>query len=178
MPTHDRPEWIGNAGRPAAQTPYSGAPIASLQPQPMHAVSLLVAEHREAEALFGSIREATDPGLRADLVARLLRAIERHMIVEERVFYPVVERACELGHDIDHAKREHAGIRDRIDRLVRSADDRLAFDEALNTLERAVAHHAEEEERELFPKLDAADVDWTQVGVALVELRERLRLGA
>lgn len=177
MPTHDRPEWIGNAGRPASQTPHTGASVATLDPHAMHAVSVLKAEHRDLETLFGSIRAATDAALRTDLVARLLRALERHMIVEEQVFYPVVARACELDHDLDHAKREHAGIRDRIARLVRSANDASAFDEALGALERAVTHHADEEERDLFPKLDAADVDWTAVGVRLVELREQIRAG-
>jgi hemerythrin-like domain-containing protein len=179
-PIPEKPDEIGNAGRPAAQTPHSGAAVATLEPQAMHAIVLLKSDHRAAEALFGSIRNAEEDALRADLAERLAQSLDVHMQVEEEIFYPAIERAGGFGHDVRHARREHAEIRERIARMLNITSDGngdRAANAAVDALEAAVTHHVEEEETELFPKLEAVDLDWTALGIAIAELRTRLLRG-
>ena len=179
-PIPEKPDEIGNAGRPAAQTPHSGASVATLEPQAMHAVLLLKNDHRLAESLFGSLKAAEDDALRADLAERLAQALDVHMQVEEEVFYPALERAGGFGHDVKHARREHAGIREKIARMLHVTSDGngdRAANAAVDALEAVVTHHVREEETDLFPKLDGVDLDWTALGIEIAGLRTRLLRG-
>ncbi|HVF34412.1 MAG TPA: hemerythrin domain-containing protein [Candidatus Saccharimonadia bacterium] len=175
MPLPEKPEELGNAGRPAAQTPHSGASVATLDPQAMHAVSLLTAEHRAVEAMFGAVNSGRDPELRLDTARRIAQALEIHMQVEEELFYPAVERATALDPEVRHARHEHDDIRARIGELTATGTDAGAFDTAIGALEACVAHHVREEEHDLFPRLDRVDADWTAIGVAMAARSEALR---
>jgi len=175
MPSFDRPNEIGNAGRPAAQTPNSGAFVATLDPPPMHAVSLLMADHREAESLFGSIRQTEDRALRDDLVHRLVDSLTVHMQVEEDVFYPPVEHAGVACRDVKHGRHEHEEIREKIEPLLRALQDGESIEAPLDALEKMVNHHVSDEEDDMFPKLDAVGVDWTAVGLEIAARKDALR---
>ena len=178
MPLPEKPEETGNAGRPASQTPHSGASVATLDPHAMHAVSLLLAEHRALEAMFGAVRSGADPELRADTARRIVQALGIHMQVEEELFYPAVERATALDPEVRHARHEHDDIRARIDEIAAAGDDTATRRAAIDALEACVAHHVREEEHELFPRLDRVDVDWTAIGVAMAARSEALRRAA
>ena len=180
MPIPEKPDEIGNAGRPAAQTPHSGASVATLEPQAMHAVLLLRNDHRVAESLLGSLKTAEDEALRSDLAERLAQALDVHMQVEEELFYPAIERAGGFGHDVRHARKEHAEIRERIALMLHLVNDGTgdrAANAAVDALEAAVAHHVQEEENVLFPQLESVDFDWTALGIEIAELRARLLRG-
>ena len=175
MPSYDNPTQIGNAGRPASQTPNSGASVATLDPHAMHAVSLLMADHRKAEAIMGSIQSTTDSALRADLVNRLVEELTIHMQVEEDVFYPAVEHAGVACRDVKHGRHEHEEIREKIEPLVRALQDGESIDEPLAALEKMVNHHVKDEEEDMFPKLDTVAVDWTQVGMEILARKDALQ---
>lgn len=177
MPLPEKPDEIGNAGRPASQTPRSGASVATLDPQSMHAVSLLKAEHREVEAMFGSLKETDDAALRLDIAHRVVQALGVHMQVEEELFYPAVERASALDPEIAHARHEHDEIRSKLADVTNAGEDGEAIEAAIAALESCVTHHVREEEAGLFPRLDRVDVDWTEVGIAMAERSEALRRG-
>ena len=177
MPLPEKPDEIGNAGRPASQTPHSGASVATLDSHSMHAVSLLKAEHREVEAMFGSLNETGDAALRLDIAQRIVRALSIHMQVEEELFYPAVERATALDPEVGQARHEHDEIRSTLGGVANAGADGEALDAAIAALESCVTDHVREEEAGLFPRLDRVDVDWTEVGIAMAERAEALRRG-
>lgn len=174
MATHSRSVALGNAGRPASQTPGSGAAVATLEPPAMHAVSQLEADHREIESLLGSLRAAQDPALCADLFGRAIEALEIHLRIEEDLFYPVVARLSGVAADVAPGRREHEEIRARILHAVQVVGD---AQDAVESLETCVVHHFGEEEHGLFPQLHGIDYDWTALGLELAAARLRLRRG-
>ncbi len=117
----------------------------------MKATQLLTWQHREAERLFelassgiGDVRHATD-----ELTKHLLA----HMLAEQVVLFPellaldpdLVRGACE----------EHTVTRMEIRRVVSTSPEDPSFQAKLSALKELVTHHVEEEERELFPRLEA-----------------------
>lgn len=175
MPSFENPHQIGNAGRPASQTPNSGASVATLDPHAMHAVSILMADHRKAESIIGSIQSTDDKALRADLVQRLVDELTIHMQVEEDVFYPAVEHAGVACRDVKHGRHEHDEIREKIEPLLRALHDGESIDEPLAALEKMVNHHVKDEEEDMFPKLDGVGTDWTQVGMQILARKDALQ---
>ena len=116
----------------------------------MDVLEHLTEEHRKVEALLAQLKEA-DEGQRADLLDQLDEALGTHMAVEERFLYPIVaevmgeEDAAEATDEHDLARDGLAAARERL--------EEGAFVAAIETLEAGIAHHVEEEESELFPKL-------------------------
>lgn len=116
----------------------------------MDVLEHLTEEHRKAERLLEQLTSAEE-GQRAELLDQLTEALNTHMAVEERFLYPIIAEA--IGEeDAEEANDEHelarGGLADARERLEEGA-----FVAAIETLAAGIAHHVEEEEQELFPKL-------------------------
>jgi len=119
----------------------------------MKATTLLERQHRSLRQLcdvveLGSatIRESLLPQLAGDLVA--------HMAIEAQLFYPTVAR---LLRDERWTRDSHArDVRARraLERTFEAAVDGHAFGSAIADLRAMVEHHADEEERILFPRAE------------------------
>lgn len=130
----------------------------------MDAIKLLRQHHREVEELFGALEEKTPRG-RAKVVDELARKLVAHMIIEQRLFYPAVQ---EVAEDLVHESyEEHHLARTQVDRILCADLDDETFPAKVTALKELIAHHVEEEEKELFPKV-----------LAKVDEEERLGLGA
>ncbi|WP_437316731.1 hemerythrin domain-containing protein [Sorangium sp. So ce385] len=117
----------------------------------MKATQLLKGQHREAERLFdlaasgvGDVRRVTD-----ELTKHLLA----HMLAEQVVLFP--ELLAIEPDLIGGACEEHTVARFEIRRVVNTAPEDPSFRARLSTLRELVMHHADEEERELLPRIEA-----------------------
>jgi iron-sulfur cluster repair protein YtfE (RIC family) len=123
----------------------------------MDLIDQLTSEHREAENLLARLKE-TDPGSARDqLVDELTAALRTHMAVEERFVYPVVAET--LGEEPEEeAEVEHQLAREGLQKLDQLRSE-PGFGAAVDMVEAGIAHHVQEEEKEIFPKLrqEAAD---------------------
>ncbi|HSL58365.1 MAG TPA: hemerythrin domain-containing protein [Acidimicrobiales bacterium] len=121
----------------------------------MDVLEHLTHEHRTAESLVEQLRD-TEPGTRrAELFGELVDSLHRHMAVEERFLYPIVERV--LGaEDGEEADVEHELLRDALGSAQELVDG-PGFGAALEMVHAAMAHHVEEEEGEMFPALRSSD---------------------
>ncbi|WP_437278436.1 hemerythrin domain-containing protein [Sorangium sp. So ce375] len=138
----------------------------------MKATQLLKGQHREAERLFdlalsgmGDVRRATD-----ELTKHLLA----HMLAEQVVLFP--ELLAIEPDLIGGACEEHTVTRFEIRRVVGMAPEDPGFKARLVTLRELVTHHAEEEERDLLPKIEAELTDDTneRLGRQMLELFDAL----
>jgi hemerythrin-like domain-containing protein len=122
-----------------------------------HVLDHLMTEHREVEQLLADLKESSPGEARQTAFDELTRSLELHMRVEERFVYPLMAEHldAETAHD---ATDEHDLARAGIEEARRRLEDG-AFEAAIEILEAGIAHHVEEEEQELFPKLrsEAAD---------------------
>jgi len=104
-------------------------------------------------------------------------ALDVHASIEEKIFYPAVARALrgEGARLVAEAVQEHRDVKNAIAALRTLALGDRAFDERFMAMLADVEHHADEEEREMFPRAEAAlGDDLTALGSRLVMLKTTL----
>jgi hemerythrin superfamily protein len=119
----------------------------------MDAIELLKRQHRFVEDLFAQIEEqAEDEEEMVELVQELADNLAAHTAIEERLFYPAAyeDSTREL---LEEAVEEHLSLKRIITDLVSSSPSDDHFGAKIALLKEQVAHHVEEEERKLFPKV-------------------------
>ena len=131
----------------------------------MKATSLLESQHRKVEALFKKLEGGrSDP---APLLEELANSLAAHMAIEQEIFYP---RIKEVESDlVNESYEEHAVSELALKRLLATDPDEEAFQARVTTLKELIEHHVEEEEQELFPKVEKAmeESDLAQLGKAM-----------
>ncbi|WFF02608.1 hemerythrin domain-containing protein [Micromonospora sp. WMMD964] len=132
------------------------------------AVDILVADHREVEALLVELetRRGT-PEHRRHLVDVVIAELVRHAVAEEAYVYPIARKALPDGNEIaDREIAEHAEAEQTMKELESADPSDSRFDELLAHLTRTIREHVREEENELFPRLRAATAREELVDVA------------
>jgi hypothetical protein len=114
-------------------------------------VDVLLDQHREIAAAFDRVRDAAAGQDRLEAFAALVRLLQHHERVEQRVVHP------ELAGVADRVAQARVNEELAADRMLASlisigVDDRN-FDAGLARLQQMVADHAEHEETEEFPVL-------------------------
>jgi hypothetical protein len=151
----------------------------SRRPTPQDATQLLIAEHREVEALFEQVERLAarhDDDQKMLVAAQICAALEIHMRIEEEILYPAARQAFGPKHQglVDEAVVEHEGVRGLVDQLKTMASDEPLYDAKLKVLGEYVAHHVGEEERDFFPRLRRAAIDLVDLGRRLAARRHDL----
>jgi hemerythrin superfamily protein len=119
----------------------------------MNAIALLKHQHREVEALFKQVHKAKMGGPRRNLFERIADALAVHANIEEKHFYPAVkERATE--EILLESAEEHLAIKRVLADLLQLDASDETFAAKIKVLEDEVTHHVEEEEEELFPRVE------------------------
>jgi len=124
-------------------------------------VDVLVADHREVEAIFAELEQpGGSPQRRRDLAHVVIAELVRHSGAEEQYVYPATrERLLDGDKVAEHEIAEHAQAEEVMHQLMKldATDD--TFDHLLTKLISDIRHHVREEEGELFPRLrDACDM--------------------
>lgn len=119
----------------------------------MDAFELLKADHKKVAELF-DLLETTSGKRKLDVFKRIKGELELHTHIEEKIFYPAIEKPKET-HDLTlEAYEEHKVVKTLLGELARAktADDE--WQAKAKVLRENVEHHVEEEEKELFDKAD------------------------
>ena len=110
----------------------------------------LESEHRQVEELFSKLEKAESESEQRPLVEKLVRSLTTHMEVEEGEVYPELYKIdAEMEQE---AETEHGLGRDGMAKLHELVGQ-PGFGAAVAMLKAGIAHHVEEEESEVFPKL-------------------------
>jgi hemerythrin-like domain-containing protein len=141
----------------------------------MDAITLLTDDHKKVKALLAELAETTNRAekTRTELLAKIAKELEVHTAIEEEIFYPAFKEAGENSDDgkmFFEAMEEHRAAGDLVlPDLLRTGVTTDQFGGRAKVLKELVEHHADEEEKEMFPRAR------TLLGKqALVELGERL----
>ena len=139
------------------------------------ATQLLKEDHRKVKGLFSDyseLEEGANAG-KMHLFMELKRELTIHGQIEEQIFYPVIQVLedddVETQDLVTEALAAHETVKALLHDLSSLTPEDAEFDEKIHELQERVIRHAEEEERDLFPRfeeLDAEDQD---------DLSERLR---
>jgi len=145
-------------------------------PETMDAIRLLEQDHKKVKGLFKEFEGMSDRAKERKM--RMYRTIrmelEIHTRIEEEIFYPVargvdeemIAEATEEHHVVDMILRELEGID--------ASED--SFDAKMTVLQENVEHHIEEEEGELFPKVEKKikKDQLSQLGEQMMQRKEML----
>ena len=144
----------------------------------MDAFNLLKADHRKVAELFKELERATGKR-KLSVFEQIKMELEVHTHIEEKVFYPALEKPKET-HDLTlEAYEEHDVVKKLLRELSRAKSPDEEWEAKAKVLQENVEHHVEEEENELFKKADAAlsDEEIETLGERLETEKER-KLGS
>ncbi len=120
------------------------------------AIQLLTSDHAEVEQMFIQIETLPQTEARDQLVEGIIRELSIHAAIEEQVLYPAMRDALPDGERlVEEAIEEHQQVKETLAAIER-ADTPTERDPLLVQVIGNVRHHVEEEETELFPKLQAS----------------------
>lgn len=122
-----------------------------LPPQP-NALEMLADQHRAVADLFERLEDADDDD-KPWRLAELADAITTHCTIEEKIFYPTV-RASRTEDILLESLEEHLVIKRVLADIQRTSFDDPAFNAKVKVLKEQVEHHVEEEEGDLFPRVE------------------------
>jgi hemerythrin-like domain-containing protein len=139
---------------------------------------MLREDHEKVKELFERFEDA-DEGEQQEIANTAMQEIQVHSTLEEELFYPAAREVLEQeseeeGEVLDESLEEHHVV-DLIMaelRKMRSNDER--FKAKFTVMAENVKHHIEEEENELFPKVEGQleDEDLAQ---QMMERKEELQ---
>jgi hemerythrin superfamily protein len=142
----------------------------------MDAITLLTEDHKEVRGLFEQFRsaqESDDTGTMKEVVTKVFEELEIHTTIEEEIFYPAIRGLDEdLDETIDESFEEHHVVdvlMNEMRDLSAGADEWVA---KFTVLMENVEHHADEEEKEMFPDV-REQLDDSRLEELGLELQER-----
>ena len=169
---HPRRKRAGAGGRaaaerasvPRARTERPVSPRAAAD----NALAVLRADHERVTELFARFERLKSNGpQKAQLVERICDELELHTRIEEELFYPSIRPS--LGDDdlMDEAQVEHDSAKALIEQLRGMKPGDTLYDAKVTVLGEYVRHHVQEEQDEMFPKVEKIDLDLVALGRAL-----------
>jgi hemerythrin superfamily protein len=141
------------------------------------AVTMLEQDHRKVEHLFAQYQNTRDP----TVVEQICTELKVHTTIEEEVVYPVVARDLPDGKELDkEARKEHDEVENAIKQIESVGYDSAEVDGLMETIIEGVNHHVQEEESEMFPKLqEELNTDkLTELGKKLAQAKQRAMGGS
>jgi hemerythrin superfamily protein len=119
----------------------------------MTATNLLKKQHQEVKSLFRRVQKTDDTEARQELTKEIINKLTVHAKIEEEIFYPAVrgigtEKAKDL---VLEANEEHHVVKLLLEDLPIIDVEDEAFTAKMTVLGELVEHHADEEEKDMFP---------------------------
>ena len=121
------------------------------------AITLLKEDHKKVKGLLSQLEKTTERGAsrRVRLLGQIEAEIKMHTTIEEEIFYPAYRDAVKKKEDRElyqEALEEHHVVDLVLPELKESDPAGEIFGAKATVLKELIEHHAEEEEKEMFPK--------------------------
>jgi len=145
----------------------------------MDAFNLLKADHRKVEKLFSQLESASGQA-KMRVFEQIKMELELHTYIEEKIFYPALEKPKQT-HDLTlEAYEEHDVVKKLLREMSKAKSANEEWQAKAKVLQENVEHHVEEEENELFKKAEAAlsEEQIEALGEQMEAEKERKQRGA
>ena len=144
----------------------------------MQALDLLIADHNRVRGLFARFKEAheaEDTTAMVECAGKIMDDLAVHTTIEEEIFYPAVrDDTAELGEVVDEGIQEHHVAKTLMEELGQVEPGGEEWVAKVMVLIENVEHHAEEEEKEMFPPLRKEADKMEQLAVQLEARKKEL----
>ncbi|HEX8408824.1 MAG TPA: hemerythrin domain-containing protein [Thermoanaerobaculia bacterium] len=117
------------------------------------AIALLKADHKTVMTLLESLEKATG-ARRVKLLGQIEKELKVHTTIEEEIFYPAYREAAKKKDDQTmyyEAVAEHRVV-DMVLPQAAEGENNEELKAKAKVLKELVEHHADEEEKEMFPR--------------------------
>lgn len=143
-----------------------------------NAIEMLIADHENVRRLFDEYEELVDDEAdeedRQALAEEICAMLTVHSMLEQEIIYPAAREAVDDQDQLDEAEVEHQNIDEVISQIQEMDPSEELYDAKVKVLSEMVEHHVREEEDELFPKMEASELDLEELGNSLRERRGEL----
>lgn len=119
----------------------------------MNAIELLKEDHDKVDRLFQKVK-ATEEEDHRKLFEQIKQELEVHTHIEETIFYPKMQEEEKLKDIVLEGIEEHHQVKVFLRELSNLTEDSEKFEPKLKVLMEDVTHHVQEEEGEMFPKIE------------------------
>jgi hemerythrin superfamily protein len=119
----------------------------------MNAIELLKEDHKKVSHLFGRVK-ATSEDEHKELFEQIKQELEVHTHIEETIFYPTIKEEPELEDIVLEGIEEHHQAKIFLREIANLVDESEKFEPKLKVLMEDVEHHVQEEEGQMFPKVE------------------------
>ena len=119
------------------------------------AIALLKEDHAKVRKLLSQLSSAKQPARRKELLEKIATEVTIHTAVEEEIFYPAFRDAAARKGDVEQyyeALAEHNVVKLVIPDVRMTDAESDGFAGKATVLEELIEHHAQEEEKEMFPR--------------------------
>lgn len=140
-------------------------------------LELLREDHRRVRALierYEALGEKADKRVKERVAQQICAEVLLHAKLEEAILYPIAREAADADDQVDEALVEHEAAEQLIKKLADMDPDDEMYDATVKVLGEQVEHHVEEEEGDLFPKIEASGLDREALGEELEAKRQLL----
>ena len=123
-------------------------------PARVDAIALLKQDHRKVRGLLSQLERAT-PSKAKQVMAKVDKEVKIHSQIEEEIFYPAFRDAARSKSDREmffEAREEHHVVDLVMPEVVENDGNADEFKAKAKVLKELIEHHADEEEKEMFPK--------------------------
>jgi hemerythrin-like domain-containing protein len=148
--------------RPKRQAQGSRAPRSATRRQGNGATShgpdalaLLRRDHQTLRRLFSELQSAKSADKQTTLLNELEAELKQHTLLEENIFYPAYRDKVQRKEDRQlyyEAVEEHHAVDLVLPEVKRAEPASDMFSARVKVLKELVEHHADEEEKEMFPR--------------------------
>ena len=121
----------------------------------MNALTLLKNDHKTVAGLLEKIDGTTERALktREEVFTQLKTELDIHAEIEEKIFYPVLEKIDETRDITLEAFEEHRLVKQLLGELESAPKDDEQWTAKFTVLKESIEHHVEEEEDDMFKKV-------------------------
>ena len=135
----------------------------------MNALELLKEDHQRVQELFDEVKSTENEKSHKQAYKKIKTELETHAYIEEKVLYPALKKREEFKDMVLEAIEEHLQVKTLLRDISRLSDGNERFDAKLKVLIDNVEHHVDEEEGELFPKVEdlLSEEELEELGIEL-----------
>lgn len=143
----------------------------------MNAIKLLTEDHNKVRKLFGKVKASDSNSEKNKLFKQIKQELEIHTHIEEKIFYPKVRENKEIEDIVAESLQEHHQVDVLMREIENLTDDSEKLEPKMKVLMEDVEHHAQEEEGEMFPKIEEnfSDSELRELGEKLEQEKENFK---
>jgi hemerythrin superfamily protein len=146
-----------------------------MKPVELDIRQILHNDHQLVDELFFQFNQTDDENRKQEIVQEIATELGVHAKAEEEIVYPAVRDGEEETEDMmDEADTEHHVVKFLLAELAGMKPSDSHYDSKVTVLCELVKHHVEEEEDDIFEKLEASGKDLDELGRKFLERKEQL----